>query len=187
MIYFTSDLHFCHNKSFLFTPRGFDNVEDMNKAIVENWNNIITDEDEIYVLGDLMLNDNVEGMRLLSSLNGKIHIILGNHDTDARLQLYMNVHNIEDMCYSTIIKYNKYHFYLSHYPSLTSSMRDEKPVKHCLINLHGHTHQDVNFLFEENPFIYHVGVDSHNCSPVSVEEVIRDIENKYEELKRSDQ
>ena len=45
MIYITSDFHFCHNKEFLYKPRGFSSIEEMNIVLVENYNNIITPED----------------------------------------------------------------------------------------------------------------------------------------------
>ena len=64
-IYLTSDLHFCHNREFLYKPRGFDSVWDMNKVIVESWNKVVGADDDVYVLGDLMLNDNDEGARLI--------------------------------------------------------------------------------------------------------------------------
>ena len=35
MIYFTSDLHFNHNKDFIYQARGFENIEEHNKTIVE--------------------------------------------------------------------------------------------------------------------------------------------------------
>ena len=81
MIYFTSDLHFGHDKPFLYEPRGFTNIYDMNNAIFRNWNSIVTEEDDVYVLGDLMLNNNEGGIWLIKRLRGRIHIILGNHDT----------------------------------------------------------------------------------------------------------
>ena len=174
MIYFTSDLHFCHNKPFLYEPRKFTNVYDMNEAIVRNWNAKIDPEDDVYVLGDLMLNDNDTGIRLLKNLKGRIHIILGNHDTDARVELYRNCYNVVEITYATIIKVNGYHFYLSHYPTITSVPEDDKDAKHRLICLYGHTHQQTNF-YNDNPYIYHVGVDSHNCTPVSVDQIIEDI------------
>ena len=77
MIYFTSDTHFCHNKEFLYKPRGFSNIEEHDKKIIENWNNIIEKDDIIYHLGDVMLNNNEKGLEYLKSLNGEIHIILG--------------------------------------------------------------------------------------------------------------
>lgn len=70
MIYITSDFHFSHNRDFIYESRGFTCVEDMNKTIVKNWNSIINKDDDVYILGDLMLNDDEEGLRLINSLNG---------------------------------------------------------------------------------------------------------------------
>ena len=58
MIYFTSDWHFFHNKFFIYEPRGFSSVEEMNEAIIKNHNKVVKEEDTIYCLGDCMLNDN---------------------------------------------------------------------------------------------------------------------------------
>lgn len=76
MIYLTSDTHFCHNKDFLYKPRGFNSIQEHDEQIIKNWNEIITDEDEIYILGDLILNDNEYGLKCLKQLKGKIHVIL---------------------------------------------------------------------------------------------------------------
>ena len=61
MIYFTSDLHFNHNKNFIYESRGFKSIEEHDKEIIKNWNNIIKDNDDVYILGDLMLGDNEYG------------------------------------------------------------------------------------------------------------------------------
>ena len=55
-IFFTADTHFCHGKSFLYEPRGFTNVNEMNETIVERWNSVVKPEDEVYHLGDFALN-----------------------------------------------------------------------------------------------------------------------------------
>ena len=34
----------------------------------------------------------------------------------------------------------------------------------------------------DNPFLYHVGLDSHECTPVHFDEVIADIRNRWNEL-----
>lgn len=185
MIYFTSDLHFCHNRDFLYGPRGFTNAQDMNKAIVNNWNKTVSTDDDVYVLGDLMLNDNVEGMRLLQMLNGKLHIVLGNHDTDERIKLYQMARNVVEVVHATPLKYEGYHFFLCHYPAITANFYDNnKTMKQRLICLYGHTHQKTNFFLPDNPFIYHVGVDSHNCTPVSIEQIIRDIQEADQNLRK---
>lgn len=171
-----------HNREFLYKPRGFDNVWDMNNAIVENWNKVVDIDDDIYVLGDLMLNDNDEGARLIKSLKGKLHIILGNHDTDTRVMMYNMFWNVEEVSYATVLKYNGYHFYLSHYPTFTANLEKES-LKKCTINLYGHTHQKNNF-YNDIPFMYHVGVDSHNCTPVLLDDVIAECEAKVAECKK---
>ena len=77
-IWFTSDLHFGHNREFIYGPRGFQTVWDMDRTIVENWNRMVEPEDDVYVLGDLMLGDSEYGRGMITQLKGNIHIILGN-------------------------------------------------------------------------------------------------------------
>jgi len=178
MIYFTSDLHFCHDRPFLFTPRGFTNIDDHDQAIVKNWNSIITEDDDVYVLGDLMLNDNNRGISLVKQLKGKIHIILGNHDTDIRIELYKTCPNIIEVVYATVLKYKKRIFYLSHYPTMVRDVGQGNLPNKILYNLYGHTHQQKNF-YNDTFFIYHVGLDSHNNYPVSIDQIIEDCKAKY--------
>ena len=109
MIYFTSDTHFCHNKPFLYEPRGFKSIEEHDETIVKNWNSIIKPEDEVYHLGDVMLINNEKGIEYLKSLNGKIHLILGNHCTDTRIELYKTCPNIISIDYAKEIKIGKYY------------------------------------------------------------------------------
>ena len=110
-IWLTSDLHFNHDREFIRGPRGFKNVYEMNDAIIKNWNNTVDIEDDVYVLGDLMLGDNELGIKMIKQLKGKIHIILGNHDTASRKALYENCHNVVEVKYADVIKYNGYSFY----------------------------------------------------------------------------
>lgn len=173
-----------HNKSFLYEPRGFSSVEEMNEAIVNNWNKIVKPEDTVYLLGDVILNDIEKGYQYLNALNGYINIILGNHDGKTKIDLFKRIPNVNIMGYAWLLQYHKFNFFLSHYPSITSNY-DDKALKKRTINLHGHTHQTNNFLFPDNPFMYHVGVDSHNCTPVNIDEIICDIKYKYQELVNS--
>lgn len=179
-IWFTSDTHFCHNKEFLYKPRGFDNVWDMNDAIVENWGKTVGLYDEVYLLGDVMLNDDDVGLSCLRALTGKIHIIIGNHDTDNRIEKYKQCWNVVEVAPAARLKYKKLSFFLTHYPCYTSNPNDPNSM---VFNLYGHTHQKTNF-FHDNSFMYHVGLDSHNCTPVSFDEILEDLrEAQYERSK----
>ena len=181
MIWFTSDLHLCHDKDFVWQARGFNDVDEMDWAIVKRWNETVYPDDDVYILGDLILNDVEWGLKLLSKLNGYIHIIRGNHDTDAKVERYMELPNVISVEYATIFRYKKAIFWLSHYPTITANYDDDKPWAQHLVNLFGHTHQEQPF-YNDNPYMYNVGVDAHNCTPISIDEIIADIRKKKEEL-----
>ena len=65
MIYVTSDLHFGHAKQFIYEPRGFPNIVDHDEEIIKRWNELAQPEDEVYILGDLMLKDNEHGLNII--------------------------------------------------------------------------------------------------------------------------
>jgi len=180
-LYLTSDTHFCHTPNFLWEPRGFSSVEEMNEAIVERWNKVVKPNDRVIHLGDVMLSDTEKGLEYFKRLNGEICLIFGNHDSPRRQEELAKLPNVIILGYAHVFKYKKLTFYVSHYPTLTGNY-DEKYFSQHVINLHGHTHQQANFLYPNNPFIYHVGVDSHNCTPVHIDEVITDIRQRWNDL-----
>jgi len=173
MIYLTSDLHIGHDKEFIWKARGFNSIEEHDTAILLHCNEIIGPEDELYILGDLaMSGDEKEWNRIYNQLVCQnVHYIQGNHDTNYKMDLYdgygFNFHGYADM-----IKYQKKAFYLSHYPTMVGNKEDKK----FLWNLSGHTHSKNKFEYGQY-HIYNVAVDAHNCYPVSIEDIIKDIQN----------
>ena len=166
-----------HDKDFLYEPRGFSSIQEHDKTIISNWNSIISKNDIVYHLGDVMLGNNNYGIQCLSSLNGNIKIIPGNHDTPTRLSLYKNIPNVEVLSFAEMLKYKKYNFYLSHYPTITSNFDDNFSLRTRIINLFGHTHQKDKF-FYDCPQLFHVGMDSNNCAPVLLDDIIGIIKTK---------
>lgn len=181
-IWATSDLHFFHNREFLYKPRGFNSIEEHNEIIVQNWNKSIKNTDTVYLLGDLMLNNNEGGIKLLNQLQGKIYYIRGNHCTDNRCELYKNTNMIPlsgdfHTSWASLEKIKGYSLYLSHYPTMIGSLEDMSPLRKRLINIHGHLHTKNKF-YQDIPFMYNVALDAHNNTPVSFDEVIADIEKE---------
>lgn len=175
-IWVTSDWHFGHQQSFLWEPRGYNSVEEMNEDIIRKHNEVVGENDIVYFLGDAMLNDNECGKRCIEQLNGNIHMIRGNHDTNARIEIYKDCKNVVAVgSYAEVIKYKKYHFYLSHYPTLTSNFDGDRSLKQRVINLCGHSHTDNKFLDMNKGLIYHCDMDAHNCYPVLLDDIIEDI------------
>lgn len=185
-LFVTSDTHFGHQAEFLWRSRGFSSTEEMNEAIIERWNKTVSKDGITYLLGDTMLNDNKKGIECFSRLNGQIFLIAGNHDTSNRLDmLYTDErtkHKMQGWWYAWLIKYGKLSIYMSHYPTLTSNY-DEKYFSQHVISLHGHTHSKEKWMDEENPFLYNVCLDAHNCYPVAIDDIIIDVRKKFLELR----
>ena len=95
-VWFTSDLHFWHKNICKYCNRPYANIEEMNQAIVDNWNSVVKDDDIVFVLGDLGFCG-IEKLRpLIAQLKGKIYVIQGNHDSDKIIgKLYEEDHIVD--------------------------------------------------------------------------------------------
>ena len=58
-VWITSDLHIGHNKEFLYKGRDFYNIEEHDMTLVRNWNELVSMENTVYILGDVMLKNNL--------------------------------------------------------------------------------------------------------------------------------
>lgn len=178
-IFLTSDPHMGHDREFIWKPRGYTSVSAMNITQVQKWNGIIEDDDDVYVLGDVMLGD-ASNIEFIKQLKGRIHIVLGNHDTANREKMYRELPNVVEVAEVGIrLKYKKHHFVLTHYPMMTGNLEKES-LKQMTLNLYGHTHQTSNF-YNDMPFMYHVGVDSHDGYPVLLDDIIEEMYAKVKE------
>lgn len=169
MIYFTSDLHFGHDNIIEYCNRPFPNVAQMDLVMIHNWNMVVGTRDDVYILGDFSFyKDKERNKSILETLNGKKHLIIGNHD-------YKNV--IPKECFVEIVpykelKFKKRFFVLSHYPILSWNKKH-----HNAIHLYGHTH-NTSLGEYENQNCLNVGVDNHNFTPVFIDDIIERFKNK---------
>ena len=184
MIYLSSDLHFGHDREFLWGQRGFSSIEENDNTILKNFKEILKDEDDLYLLGDLMLLDNESGIEKLKQIPGKIHIILGNHDSSDRIKLYEQLPQVQEIVYATKIKYKKTYFFLCHYKVQTANYDDQLSWAKHIVSLHGHTHSKEKFE-DGNPYQYNVSLDANNNIPISIDEIIENIKNKKIEMENN--
>lgn len=178
MIYFTADLHFNHDKEFIWKARGYSSVEEMNEDLINKICTTLNEGDELWVLGDLVMGDINNAAAVLSRIPYSVHFLVGNHDTLRRVNLYDSLGWINHERAIQVTDGN-WDFYLSHYPTVTMNYDDVKK-HHPLINLHGHTHYQNKF-YNDNPYMYNVGVDSQNGYPVSIDKIKADIKEKLNE------
>jgi calcineurin-like phosphoesterase family protein len=168
MVYFTSDLHFGHENIIKYSNRPYDSVETMNKALINNWNDTVGHDDEIYILGDLT-GDTGQAKRYLPALNGKKYMIAGNHDK------WLNTPEEIDFYFEWIKEYavinaKGFKWVLFHYPIM-----EWAGFYKGSIHLHGHVHNRP-VLSSLNPStirVFNVGVDVNEYKPVSMDEIIR--------------
>ena len=173
-IFICSDWHLYHDRPFIYEPRGFTNVEEHNSTIIANHNSIVGPEDEVYVLGDCGFGEDMSRViELIRQMNGKKHLIIGNHDSDKKINLFKEANIFEDIQFGCRFRYKKIEFWLTHYPMDMGNYEDPKPVW----NIHGHTHSKEK-INERN---YNVSPEAHNCYPISLDNIYKEIkEKKYE-------
>ena len=182
-IFLTSDLHFGHDREFLWGPRGFQSSKEHDEAIIANWNSVVEPMDDVYVLGDIMLGDNEWGKSCMERLEGRIYLIRGNHDTDKRwYEEYPYIHTVEAQYgWAHMLHYRKYHFLMTHFPTLTGNLEKES-LHQMTLNLFGHTHSKEKF-FEDRPYMYNVSIDANDNTPVLLDNIIERMKNKVKECK----
>lgn len=171
MLFLTSDCHFGHKNIIKYEPnsRGqFESIEEMNETIIKNWNSVVSNEDTVYVLGDFFMGHISTIEPILNRLKGKIILIRGNHDQKNRRRIFSE-HGIEvkDIEY---IEYKGKFFILSHFPLFNEEFakmvsEDNEEV----IVLYGHIHSNAPKGFVDGS--YHVGMDTNNLTPISIEQI----------------
>ena len=179
MIYLTSDLHLCHNNILTIEPeaRPFRNIEEHDSTLIDNWNKTISPIDEVYVVGDFIMGEAENVERIIPRLNGKeIHLIRGNHDTDSKCKKYEELGiSVSDI---KCIQYKGLYFILCHFPiqnldfwKMVTGRRNANSTFLC----YGHVHSYAPEGFHKETGTYHIGVNTNNLYPISLEKIYQDI------------
>ena len=173
-VFLTSDTHFGHAGICRFTTndgkpvRPWDNADEMDEALVANWNAVVKPNDKVYHLGDVVINK--KALKTVGRLNGDKVLIRGNHDifADADYQQYFRslrgYHVMNGMI-------------LSHIPVHPDSLG------RFGVNIHGHLHTNrvmkKIFDYVERDVIdtrYHcVCVEQTDFTPILFEDVMKKI------------
>ena len=173
MIYFTADTHFYHANIINICKRPFENVEQMNLALIQNWNSCVNYDDEIYILGDFMFKDGVKANNLLQRLNGKKYLVRGNHDRFIEEETFIQ-NNFEWIKDYYVLNYQRTKIVLFHYPIVEwdGYFKDA-------IHLHGHVHNCMRNADQKKRVsvlgkkAVNVGVDVNDFKPVSIEKILK--------------
>jgi calcineurin-like phosphoesterase family protein len=167
-IFVVSDTHFNHVNILGFGDtqgkkfRGdiFADVDHMNETMINNWNKLVSPQDKIYHLGDVYFGSQQGAENILSRLNGKKRLIVGNHDTIYGKGNPLQKHFQKIYMWRLFKEFN---MVLTHVPIHESSFRKVD------FNVHGHIHE------KKSPTEQHinVSVEAVGYTPVHIEEVIK--------------
>jgi len=167
MIWFTSDTHFNHRNVIKLCNRPFESVEEMDEALIKNWNSCVKENDEIYHLGDFAWQPSPTYLKtLISRLNGRKHLILGNHD---KQKLYEHLNMFESIKLYDKISIDGYRVILFHYP-----IADYECMYNKSIHLYGHVHNNrslMDNLDTSKYYAYNVCYDANGLKPVSFNQI----------------
>ena len=164
MIYFTSDLHLGDNGLIFIKQRPFETVEEMNETLINNYNAIVSDDDTVYILGDLCNRVNIDtANKLISRMKGRKYLLRGNHDKHYDPELFVGIKDILKTTFEEVP------FVLMHYPLLAWPRMNSGSIQ-----LHGHMHgnKDYNLQNRENGIRrFDVGISANDYKPVSLDAI----------------
>ncbi len=173
-IFVISDTHWGHKGVTQFlAPNGIDKLrpwdttDEMDEAMIENWNRVVRPQDKVYHLGDVLINR--RAFPTLVRLNGDKILVKGNHDV-FRLDEYTPYFR-DIRGFGTLDG-----FALTHVPIHPDSLSRWKG------NVHGHLH--ANRVMVEKPIPWEdgtypqiderylcVSVEHINYTPLALEDM----------------
>jgi len=163
--FFTSDPHFNHTNIIEYSKGPFGSLNEMNKKIIENWNQRVKREDIGIIVGDFMFRSKDFTFEYFNDkLRGNKIFLRGNHDLN---------NGVKTKITSMVLYHSKQEIFITHRPQDFSNK--------YAINLVGHVHE--KWLIKKIPqgknrevILYNVGVDMHNFYPVTLDECLQDIQ-----------
>jgi calcineurin-like phosphoesterase family protein len=172
-IWFTSDTHFNHSNIIKYCKRPFEDVEEMNQILIDNWNMVVAEDDLIICCGDFSLGNSNNAIQILNRLNGYKILIKGNHEKSVLgskgAKEYFDG-GIYDLLEITIIDEEVSDGFqdiiLCHYPMIVWDKSHRGSWQ-----LFGHVHGMLDGDKRLSPNQMDVGVDSNGFRPISYQEV----------------
>ena len=127
--WFISDTHFSHKNIIKYAGRPYTTVEEMNRSLIDNWNQCVEADDQVFFLGDFGLGDVEHLHSICSQLKGHKICIRGNHDRNASHMMRVGFNLVLE---SAFLKIGQHNVELIHIPSNPAPSH---------FQLHGHVHE----------------------------------------------
>jgi len=162
-LFFTADIHLGHGLVIHKLKRPFIDIAGMDRGIVTMWNAIVPEDADVYILGDVSFHKLAETVAILRQLNGRLHLIWGNHDRKLlKKEEFRSC--FDSVSYDRIIdlRVEGTKIVMSHFP-----IESWENMSHGAWHLHGHSHGHMRKFGRR----YDVGMDPNACAPISFREL----------------
>jgi calcineurin-like phosphoesterase family protein len=162
-----SDTHFGHENIIKYCDRPFSCKEEMDEILIRNWNKTVSNDDVVYFLGDFCFGrpGREVSRSYRSKLNGRIHLIRGNHDR------YIDESIFESAQDSIVLEINDKAIYLCHYPEQNNIWK----IPPHDFYLYGHVHNKFSF----NPRKFNMCVENCDYTPIDLDFFVDFISRNY--------
>ena len=167
---YTSDLHFGHSNVIGFDHRPFNDVDEMDRCLIELWNSRVSPDDEVYIVGDLCFRNNRPAEWYLKQLKGHKHLVIGNHDQKL-LENKKAMSYFESVDKIMYIKDEDKNICLCHYP-----IAEWNHFHRGSYHIYGHIHNrtdDAYMYMKKYENALNAGCMINNYTPASFNELVR--------------
>lgn len=168
-IFYIADTHFGHDNIRKLSNRPFATVEEMDRTIINNWNNKVKNGDDVYILGDFTYKGE-SYKRYLKQLNGHKHLIIGNHDTKT-VKESRGTFDFIEVEHLLEVNDDGTQIVLCHYP-LVEWNGYYRNVLHFYGHVHNNYHNETARYARDMKNAYNVGVDVIGFTPRTLDEII---------------
>lgn len=162
-VLFIGDCHFFHTRAIQMCSRPYSSVEEMNEKLIQNWNNKVKKEYQVFVVGDFAFAGKEQIIQIGQRLNGRKTLIWGNHES-ASIKTYYEA-GFEFISKYPIIFENK--ILITHIPFFNTSIGDFKQI---FAHLHGNFNKTLYPNYQKG---FCVSVEEINYTPISYDEIIK--------------
>ena len=160
-VFVTADMHYGHTNIIKYESRPFNNAEDMDAALIKNWNKVVSKNDKVFVLGDVSFHNKEKTAEIVQQLHGRKFLVKGNHD-QRNNQWFIDVGFDEVSSYPIIYKD---WFVMQHEPP--HYVNDAMPF----FFLYGHVHASEPYRTVTKTSAC-VSVERWEYSPVEIEKIV---------------
>lgn len=154
-----ADTHFGHKAICDYESRPFKSAKEMDESLIANWNNTVSKQDTIYVLGDFSFHGTDETQNIIKRLTGNKILVMGNHDSRS-VNWWINAGFKEVYKHPVIVDE---FFILSHEPMYVNT---NMPYA----NIFGHVHNRPEY-HKHTAQTFCVCVERINYMPIDFDEV----------------